>query len=163
MQNLTDRKPNNIDRGRSQMANKSVVDQHFKLLGDTLDRLGLKDKPNNVFNCDESMISMDKRIGQVVICRKTKHTYSNAKGSCDHITANACISLAGDILPSQIIFAESFPSGPHASDDPDEGLDWISKSDYMDFFMCSLRSISKQRQIIWRIQSCKYWMGMVHI
>ena len=42
---LTNRKPDNIDRGRSRMANKTVIDQHFTLLGDTLHQLGLTENP----------------------------------------------------------------------------------------------------------------------
>ena len=71
---LTNRKPDNLYRGRSRMANESVAEQHFRLLEDTLDNLNLKDKPQNVFNMDESMVDMDQRSGRVVVSRKTKHT-----------------------------------------------------------------------------------------
>ena len=92
--NLTNRKPDNIDRGRSRMGNTQQFGiKHFDLLEETIDRLHLRDNPKAIFNCDESMIAMDRRSGTVVVSRKTKHAYSESKGTRDHITVNACVGI----------------------------------------------------------------------
>lgn len=64
-QDLTLRKPDNLDRGRSRMANANVMNQHFDLLRETLEKLQIKDKPDRIFNCDESGISMNVKTGKV--------------------------------------------------------------------------------------------------
>ena len=43
--NPTNRKPDNVDRGRSRMGNTTVSKQHFDLLEETIDQLQLRDNP----------------------------------------------------------------------------------------------------------------------
>ena len=62
---ITLRKPDQLDRGRSRMANVTVMKQHFVLLGKTLKDLNLLDKPQCIFNCGESGIQMDAKTGKV--------------------------------------------------------------------------------------------------
>ena len=87
---LTNRKLDNVDRGRSRIGNVTVWKQHFNLLEETIDKLELRDNPKAIFNCDKSIIAMDKRSGTVV-SKKTKYTYPESKGTWDHITINACV------------------------------------------------------------------------
>ena len=47
----------------SRMANTTVWKQHLDLLEATVEKLGLRHEPNAIFNCDESMVAMDR--GQV--------------------------------------------------------------------------------------------------
>ena len=49
-QSLTNKKPDNIDQGKSRMANMMVFKQHFDLLEETIDRLNLRNKPTSIFN-----------------------------------------------------------------------------------------------------------------
>ena len=71
--NLTNRKPDNVDRGRSRMGNTTVWKQHFDFLEETIDQLQLRDKPQAIFNCDESMIAMDRRSRSC--CLQENKTY----------------------------------------------------------------------------------------
>ena len=112
--NLTNRKPDSIDCGRSRMANITVYKQHFTLLEKIINDLELTKKPESIFNCDEPMVAMDRRTDKVVVSRKTKQAYSESKGTRDHITVNACVSANGLVLPPHIIFTGAFPSGPYA-------------------------------------------------
>ena len=41
-QNLTNRKPDKVDRWRSRMANMTVFKQHFDFLEETMDKLNLR-------------------------------------------------------------------------------------------------------------------------
>ena len=74
----------------------------------------------------------DRRSGKVVISRRTKHSYSESKGTRDHMTVNACTSASGVILLSHIIFSQTYPFGPYARDGPDGALHSISENRYMD-------------------------------
>ena len=91
------------------MANETVFNQHFDLLEKTISELALEKKPENTFNCDESMVNMDRRTGKVVKSRRTKQGYSESKGTHGHITVNDCVSASGQVLPPHIIFVSSIP------------------------------------------------------
>ena len=99
--NLTNRKPDNFDQGLSRMANMIVFKQYLYLLEEKINRLNLRNKPSSIFNCNESMIAIDRRTGKVVISRKTKKAYAETKGTRDHITANTSVhqSASGSVLP----------------------------------------------------------------
>ncbi|KAJ8342161.1 hypothetical protein SKAU_G00320890 [Synaphobranchus kaupii] len=47
-------RPDNLDRARAACATREVVDQFYTLLDGTLEALGLKDKPSQIYNCDET-------------------------------------------------------------------------------------------------------------
>ena len=67
---LAERKPETLDRSRGRMSNVTVVDQYFKLLQDTLKRLGIEDKPQQIFNCDETGWSGKEAASQNVFAVK---------------------------------------------------------------------------------------------
>ena len=131
-QNVTNRKPDNVDRVRSRMASMTISKQHFNLLEEIIDRLNLSNKPSSIFNCAESMIAIDRRTGKVVVSRKTKQAYAETKGTRDHITANAFVSASGSVLPPHIIFQQAFPSGLYSRDGPDCAIYSISRNVYTD-------------------------------
>ena len=114
------------------MANITVDEQHFILLGEIINDLELTKKPENIFNCNESVVAMDRHTAKVVVSRKTKQSYSESKGTTDHITVNACVSADGLLLPLHIIFAGAFPSGLYARENPDGALYSVSNNSYMD-------------------------------
>ena len=129
---ITLRKPDSLDRGRSRMANQTVIDQHFNLLKKTLEELDILDKPDRLFNCDESGMAMDKITSKVIVQRKAKQAYSESKGNRDHITVHACVSAGGRALPPFIIFEKAYPSGPYSRSGPDNGVYASSPNGYMD-------------------------------
>ena len=49
------------------MANINVMTQHFSLLKKIMTDLDLFNKPNQIFNCDESGIKLDATAGKVRI------------------------------------------------------------------------------------------------
>ena len=84
--NLSLRKADRLDRGRARMANINVINQYFDLLGSTLTKLDIKDKPERICNCDESGISLDPRKEKVIAPLGQKHVYSQQAGTRDHVT-----------------------------------------------------------------------------
>jgi len=126
------RKLDKLDRGRSRIANQTVMDQHFDLLKKTLDELNILDKPERIYNCDESGMAMDKMTSKVIVQRRSKQAYSESKGNCDHITVHVCVSAAGQPLPPFIIFEKAYPSGPYSRSGPDNTVYACSPNGYMD-------------------------------
>ena len=49
------------------------------MLEETIDRLNLRNKPSSIFNCDESMATMDRKTEKVVVSHKTKQAYTNER------------------------------------------------------------------------------------
>ena len=78
------------------------------------------------------MVNMDRTTGKVAVSRRTKQAYSESKWTQGHITVNACVSASSQVLPTRIIFASSYPSGPYAREGPGLALYSISESGYMD-------------------------------
>ena len=113
-QNVTKRKPDNVDLDWSRMTNMTVFKQHFNLLGEkigrlTINKLNVRNKRSSISNCYESMIAMDKRTGRVVIPRKTKQDYAETTEMRDHITENACAHLqVGQFWRVIFSFSRSF-------------------------------------------------------
>ncbi|KAJ8353530.1 hypothetical protein SKAU_G00210970 [Synaphobranchus kaupii] len=54
------RRPDNLDRARAACATREVVDQFYTLLDGTLEALGLKDKPSQIYNCDKTGFAMER-------------------------------------------------------------------------------------------------------
>ena len=122
-------KPDNLDHGRARMTNENVMMNHFQTLKDLLVEHDLLDKPENLFNVDESGINMDIRQGKVVVTKGLKQVHSMSKGTRDHITVNCCINANGKCIPP-MIFEKCFLSTAHVK----EGNKLYAKSTngYMD-------------------------------
>ena len=91
-------KPDKLDRRRSNTAKRSVVRKHFDTLKEALLKANLLDKPEHVFNVDETGIEMNKQSGKVVVDRCIKKHYQESVGDREHITANVCCSSSGYVL-----------------------------------------------------------------
>ena len=64
---LTRRKPEILTLARAKNFTKEVADQFFELWTNLLTENGLLDKPENIFNADETGLSTDIRRGQVYV------------------------------------------------------------------------------------------------
>ena len=82
------RKPDKLYREHVKMANLVVIKNYFDALEKTLKENNLMDKPDNIFNLDESSLNLELRKGKV-ISRSSKYTYCQAKGGRDHLTVSA--------------------------------------------------------------------------
>ena len=130
--NLTLRKPDKLDRRRNNTAKRSVVRKHFQLLKETLEKANLLNRPEHIFNVDETGIEMNKGTRKVVVNRGSKKHHQESVGDREHITANVCCSASGFVLPPMIIFQKCFPSSDYSSSGPDGCLYAKSESGYMD-------------------------------
>ena len=130
--NLSLRKVDSLDRDRAEAFNKNVVDKYFCLLGEKLDELNLKDKPRQIYNCDESFLPLDTTKEKVIALKGSKSVYSQATGTREHITLLCCASAAGLPHPPMIIYANSFPGGQYRFQGPDDALYAKSDSGWVD-------------------------------
>lgn len=106
--------------------------QYFTLLDDVLKRLGIKNKPGRIYNCDESGISLDPKREAVLAPSGSKHVYSQQNGNRDHITVHCCINAEGEYIPPMIIFEKCFPSSAYTRGGPPNTLYAKSPNGYMD-------------------------------
>ena len=80
------------------MNNQVVMDKFFKLLEEELESFDILNKLEHIFNADETGINLNARSGKVIICKSSKHVYSEQKAPKDHITSMVCCSASGQVL-----------------------------------------------------------------
>ena len=114
------------------MNNQVVMDKFFKLLKQELESIDILDKPEHIFNADETGIDLNARSGKVIVCKNSKHAYSEQKAPRDHITFMVCCSASGQVLQPMIIFEKNWRSGPYSRNGPDGCLYGKSPYGYMD-------------------------------
>ena len=84
------------------MANHLV----FKLCFDLLDGMhGLKDKPSQIYNCDESGIPLEHKLPKIVGPRGMKKVRQCTSGTKTQITILARASAGGQTIPPMVVFA----------------------------------------------------------
>ena len=76
---------------------------YYDLLEQTLEH-DLADKPNHVFNLDESGMSLDPCPPKIIAVKGIKHPTSITTGDKTQITTFACCSAAGYVIPRLVVF-----------------------------------------------------------
>jgi len=77
----------------------------FLRITKTLSDAGLKDKPAQIYNCDESGMPLEFKIPKVIAAKSTKKVRQCISGSKTQITILACASGSGQTLPPMVVFA----------------------------------------------------------
>ena len=77
---------------------------YFDLLEKTLNEKGLLDKPNFIFNMDESGMPLDHKQLKRIATKGSKKVHGQASGNKSQVTIVACASAAGTVLPPMVIF-----------------------------------------------------------
>ncbi|XP_052284973.1 uncharacterized protein LOC127881261 [Dreissena polymorpha] len=131
---LQERTPDSLDPARSSMSREDVIYPFFDFLDKTLTQYGVKDKPSQIFNCDETGWSGKEKAKEKVITGKREHTISRKVmgGGGNHITAHLCVCADGRFLPTMIIFKGSLPHTRFTDGVPDTWLYGSSSTGYID-------------------------------
>ena len=129
---LTARTPDIIDRGRASCAKRGAIEEYFRLLTTTLEEHGLREKPRQIYNCDETGFQLDSARRQVIVPRGTKHAYRQAQGTRDHITVLACLNAAGEDIPPFVIYKGGYPGGSYNRVGVPDALYGKSPAGYID-------------------------------
>ena len=89
----------------------------------------VRDKPCQVYNCDETGFQLDATRRKVIVPRGTKHAYRQAQGTRDLIT---CLNAAGEDIPPFIIYKGGYPGGPYNKEGVPNALNGMSPAGYID-------------------------------
>jgi len=89
---------------RSSAVSQPALDHYFGLLKKTLEVNGLMDKPNSIYNMDESGMPLDHRQPKRVAPRGIKKVHGPSSGNKTQITILACANAVGTMLPPMVIF-----------------------------------------------------------
>ena len=103
---LTLRKPESVDQGRVSNATPEIIGDYFDTLESTLVEHGLVSKPDQIYNCDEAAVFLNKSTQKALVPVKSKHCHTQAHGTNQHIFVLCCISAGGSYLPPLIIFSK---------------------------------------------------------
>ena len=109
-----------LERTHAKSLNQVTVNEYFTLLSKTLGDSGLKNKPRQLYNCDETFLPLNCIKEKTVTRRDTKNVYCQSYGTSKHITLLCCASAAG--IHHVIICAKSFPAGQFRFEGPDDAL-----------------------------------------
>ncbi|XP_050309036.1 uncharacterized protein LOC126745308 [Anthonomus grandis grandis] len=89
---------------RTATSDPFIIYSFYDRLGETIQQLGLQDKPAHIFNLDETEFNMDPgRIKGVAALGQKVHRSIEGSGK-ENITTMACISASGVLLPPLIIY-----------------------------------------------------------
>lgn len=153
---LTLRTPQALSYCRAAMVNKDAVDDFFAKLGALYGRLNLISKPMQIFNIDETGISVVHKPGRVVCELGRKHVYSLTSGEKGQThTVVSCVSVSGVVLPPMLIYPRkrAVPEGFRTGALPgtvfttsDNG--WITQEIYIEWFKLFLQSIPPARPVL---------------
>ena len=89
---------------REHASSREVFESHFNLLDDILMKNGLKDKPSQIYNCDESGMPLQHKIPKVVSTKGTKKVRQVSSGNKTQITVLGCASATGQVIPPMVVF-----------------------------------------------------------
>lgn len=102
---LSVRKSEGVSLARSQGMNRKDVNEYFQLLQQTILENNLMEKPDHIFNMDETGLQLNNKPASVIAKKGSKNVAavsSSEKG--ETITAICCCNAEGHFLPPCCIF-----------------------------------------------------------
>ena len=154
--NLTVRTPQQLSYARARCSNKENITDFFGKLGAVYGKLNLISKPMQVYNSDETGVTIVHRSGKVLAELGCRHVYSVTSAEKGHThTVLSCVSACGFVLPPCIVYprkkkvSDNFKEGALADTlfcNTDNG--WINSDVYVEGFKFFLRSIPLARPVL---------------
>ena len=89
------------------------------------------DKPNNIYNCDETIIDLNKATQKVVVRKSVKRAHSKQVSLTEHVTIQCCGNY-GSGTTSYDYFQEPFPGGHYSLCGPVDAMYAKQKFGFMD-------------------------------
>ena len=126
------RKPDSLDRGRALFSTVNTLREYFQLLKSVLEEGDFMNRPQDIYNCDETVIDLNKSSQKLVVPGRFRSSHSRQVASTEHITIHCCISAAGNTMPPFIIYKSAFPGGNYTAGGPDGALYGKQKTCFMD-------------------------------
>lgn len=97
------RKPEKLGTVRARMLNGCVVDKYFADLSKIVVNLNLQEKPENIWNCDETGKQLEHTPVNVIARRGSKSVVGRTGNDRSNITIMACVNATGDSMPPMLI------------------------------------------------------------
>ena len=103
--NLTMRISQPLSYSRATAANKDIIDDFFAKMGAIYAHLNLLSKPMQIYNVDETGISVVHKAGKVItqVGRKNVWSVTSAEKGKTH-TVMTCVSASGFVIPPMMIY-----------------------------------------------------------
>lgn len=90
---------------RMNATTKETLTRYLDLLEEVLNKHGLKDHPERIYNMDETGIPLDPKPPKVISARGEKKIRYRCSGDKTQITVLGCCSATGQAIPPFVIFA----------------------------------------------------------
>jgi len=81
-----------------------TMKSYYDLLEEILEKHNLKNSPGQIYNVDETGMSLDQQPPKVVVKKGQKKVRYRTSGTKSQITVIGCVSAAGQALPPFVIF-----------------------------------------------------------
>lgn len=102
---LARRKAQLMNPARAQKLNKVIVNDHFSKYKSVLDRLGIENKPESIYNIDEKNCRISLHHQQDVLTAKgRKRVHQIANEHAESVTVVGCGNAIGSAIPPMILF-----------------------------------------------------------
>lgn len=101
---LSIKKPQSVEYARKKMTDPFVVQNYFTLLRNTLDELELNDKPEQIWNLDETSFCLDPSKTKVVGKKGSPSSRTISGPGKENTTVLSGCSAAGNKAPPLIVF-----------------------------------------------------------
>lgn len=88
------RKPEKLETSRARMMNKVVVQKYFDELSEVITKLNLLDKPEFIWNADETGKQLSHSPTNVVAMKGSRNVVSRTGNDRSNITIMACVKLS---------------------------------------------------------------------
>ncbi|GFR67285.1 tigger transposable element-derived protein 2 [Elysia marginata] len=85
------------------MLNEVTVGRYFDDLGRLLDSLGLKEKPSQTWNCDETGLQFTHNPSCVIAKKGSKTLHARTPNSKENVTVLACMNASGSAMPPMCV------------------------------------------------------------
>ncbi len=99
------RRGDSFSMAREKMTSHEVFENYFDLLQETLDKYNLKDKPSQIYNCDESGLPLEHKPPRIVSAKGTRKVRQISSGNKTQITVLGCCNAAGQAIPPMVVFS----------------------------------------------------------
>ena len=154
--NSTVRMPQSLAYCRALSPNKENISDFFGKLGAIYGKLNVISKPMQIFNADETGVTIVHRPGKVIaeLGRHKVYTISSAERGKTH-TILSCVSASAIVLPPCLVFPRKRSVPDHLRKGAVPGTlfsktesGWMSKEVYLEWFKFFLENIPPARPVV---------------
>ena len=100
---LTIRKPEKLGSNRARALNGPITSSYYEYLGSLLDELNLKDKPDSIWNMDETSLRFEHDPVKVISEKRVRNVVGKTSENRTNMTILACGNAAGKCIPPLVI------------------------------------------------------------